>query len=78
MSRSRRTNPIRGITTSDSDKGDKQLAHREERRRVRVTAHIQPDSEVWPHTRELSNPWCMAKDGKRRFDSKIYPGLMRK
>jgi hypothetical protein len=31
-----------------------------------------------PHTRELSNPWAMDKDGKMRFDPAKHPHLMRK
>ncbi|MEA2338891.1 MAG: hypothetical protein QOE82_2898 [Thermoanaerobaculia bacterium] len=31
-----------------------------------------------PHTRELSDPWAMAKDGKMRFDPAEHPQLMRK
>jgi hypothetical protein len=78
MSHSRRNTPIRGITSSESERQDKQLAHRRERRRIRAVVQLKPDAEVLPHTRELSNPWAMAKDGKTRFDPAKYPKLMRK
>jgi hypothetical protein len=78
MSHSRRNTPIRGITSSESERQDKQLAHRRERRRIRAVVQSKPDAAVLPHTRELSNPWAMAKDGKMRFDPAKYPKLMRK
>jgi hypothetical protein len=78
MSRSRRRTPIRGITNSESEKTDKQLAHRRERRRVRTVVHAKPEIELLPDTRELSNPWAMAKDGKRYFDPRNNKPLMRK
>ena len=78
MSRSRRKTPVRGITTSESEKSDKQMAHRRERRLVRVVVHIEPEAELMPHERELSNPWAMAKDGKMRFDPTTHKALLRK
>ena len=78
MSHSRRKTPIRGITSSDSERDDKQLNHRRERRIVRTVVHTTPDIEVLPHTRELSNPWAMAKDGKKRFNPKTHKEMMRK
>ena len=78
MSRSRRKSPVCGITTAPSEKRDKQLAHRRERRRVHMVVQGNPDCEVMPHVRELSTPWTMAKDGKLRFDIAQYPALMRK
>ena len=78
MARSRRKSPVRGITTSESDKRDKQAAHRTERRRVRHVVKSEPETEVLPHTRELSDPWSMAKDGKLRFNAAKHARLMRK
>jgi hypothetical protein len=62
VARSRKKAPITGITSAKSEKTDKQLAHRKERRKVRQVVESEP--EVLPHTREVSNPWAMAKDGK--------------
>ena len=78
MSRSRRKHPICGITTAESEKDDKQSAHRRERRVIRTIVHVDPNVDLLPHTRELSNPWAMAKDGKMRFDQNRHKSLMRK
>jgi hypothetical protein len=78
MSRSRRKRPFRGFSSSDTEKDDKRMANRKFRRKVkqRLTPDVQP--ETLPHLREVSNPWCMDKDGKRRFDPAEEPGFMRK
>lgn len=68
MSRSRRKNPIRGMTSSDSEKKDKQFAHRRIRRTIRQCLVLNPHVDVLPDERGLSNPWLMDKDGKSRFD----------
>lgn len=64
MSRSRRKTPITGISTAESEKAEKAANHRRERRRVRQVLGADPAADVLPHTRELSNPWVMSKDGK--------------
>lgn len=64
MSRSRKSKPIAGITNAASEKAEKLANHRRERRRVRQVLTVEPEAEILPHTRELSNPWAMAKDGK--------------
>jgi hypothetical protein len=76
MSRSRRKSPVRGITSADSDKGDKLAAHRKSRRVVRIA--VRQQCEVLPHARELSDPWGFDKDGKARFDPNLEPASMRK
>jgi hypothetical protein len=78
MARSKRKTPIRGITTAESEKKDKQLAHRKYRRKMKTVFQQVPDAEILPHVRELSNPWSMSKDGKVRFDPKKYSKDMRK
>lgn len=78
MARSKRKTPIRGITTAESDKKDKQLAHRRYRRKMKAVLQQVPDAEIFPSLRELSNPWNMRKDGKIRFDPKQYPKDIRK
>ena len=65
MARSRKHTPISGITCAATEKWAKQKNHRRERRRVRSVLATQPERDVLPHTRELSDPWTMPKDGKR-------------
>ena len=64
MSRSRKQTPISGITSARSEKVEKQANHRRERRHVRQKLDVDPTADLIPHTKELSNPWSMAKDGK--------------
>lgn len=64
MTHSRKKTPVVGVTSAESEKTDKLLAHRRERRKVREVLHVESEPEVLPHTRELSDPWAMAKDGK--------------
>lgn len=64
MARSRKKTPKAGITTARSEKTEKQANHRRERRRVRQTLEADPGADVLPHTKEVSNPWTMAKVGK--------------
>jgi hypothetical protein len=80
MSRSRRHTPVCGITTARSEKADKRQAHRRLRARARsVAARAHPERDaVWPGLRDVSDPWSMAKDGKRAFDPARWPRLLRK
>lgn len=78
MSRSRRKTPIRGITTSESEKADKLRAHRAERRKVRAILGKDPDGDRLPHRREISNPWMMDKDGKHYLGRDADPRDLRK
>jgi hypothetical protein len=78
MSRSRRKSPVCGATVSPSDKLDKRLANRRVRRAVSSALQVDPERDVLPHHRELTDPWDMAKDGKTRFDPDSSPELMRK
>jgi hypothetical protein len=66
------------MSASASDKREKQDANRKERKRVHATLTQQPTTDVLPHKREVSDVWSMPKDGKRRFDAKKHPKLMRK
>jgi hypothetical protein len=69
MSRSCRKTPIIGFAHSDSEKADKERAHRRTRRSVKSAISItaRQDAEVVPtepdHPR--SGQWNFAKDGKR-------------
>ena len=64
MARSRKKTPKAGITSARSEKKEKSANHRRERRRIREVIAAQTDPEILPHSKELSNPWSMAKDGK--------------
>lgn len=76
MTRSKRKSPIRGVTSSDSEKADKLASHRKVRRAVRQA--VPTESEVMPLENELTNSFSMSKDGKIRFDPKASPKLLRK
>jgi len=76
MSRSRRKTPVMGITKAESDKRDKVLAHRRQRRQVR-TALASGVAEVITR-RKAGDVWSFAKDGKSRFDPTQFPKLMHK
>ena len=84
MSHSRRKTPIVGMTTSDSEKEDKQRAHRRARHTVkRVVRSAARSPELGDET-ALSEPehpksgrWTFAKDGKA-WIGKRHPELLRK
>ena len=78
MARSRRRSPFCGVTTALSEKDEKLVCHRRERRRAAVLLATRPDVDLWPVKRECGDPWCMAKDGKQRFDPLESPKLVRK
>lgn len=78
MSRSRRKTSISGNAKSNSEKQDKREYNRRYRRVFRQKLLINPFKDTFPHLREYSNLWSMSKDGKRWFDAKKYPKLMRK
>ncbi len=62
MSRSKRTKPIFGNTTSHSEKEDKKIWHRKLRH---ISKQKLKDLEPsFPDRKEVSDPWDMAKDGK--------------
>jgi Lhr-like helicase len=75
MSRSRRKTPVMGITKAESEKRDKVLAHRRQRRRVH-TALASGVAEVITR-RKAGEVWSVATDGQPRFDPRRWPQLMR-
>ena len=84
MSRSCRKTPIVGMTTSESEKEDKQRASRRARhainRAVSSSAHaIEPDEgAVWADAdHPKSRRWTFAKDGKQWIGNR-HPKFMRK
>jgi len=78
MSRSKKKTPIQGFSSAVSEKEDKRQYNRRYRRACRQVLHATKDGDRLPLLRELSNPWCMAKDGKHWFDPKVNPKEMRK
>lgn len=78
MARSRKKTPKRGVTMAESEKADKRDAHRKERRRVRVRLATDADPEVLPHSREVTDPWNRAKEGKIYLGRRPRPKDMRK
>jgi len=71
MSRSRRKNPIFGMTTCRSERADKVLWHQRWRTHERTAlASASPEalSDHLPlHENAVSNVWAMGKDGHRRW-----------
>lgn len=69
MSRSRRKTPIFGITTARSERDDKALWHGRWRAAERtLLATVLPgdaDAHMTTLARSVSDPWGMAKDGRR-------------
>lgn len=79
MSRSRRQTPIIGITTADSEKQDKRRANRSWRAAIRRA--LREGEHESAHSRHaFSDPWTMAKDGKKWVGRLVrrLPTLMRK
>ena len=66
MSRSRRKNPICGITTAESDHCWKKAAARILRHRVKQQLSATLDGDRFAGKRwEFVNPWSSEKDGKQ-------------
>jgi len=74
MSRSYRKTPIIAWCGCYSEKEDKKIWHRRFRRvnRVRVSCGLEPK-----HVRELSDPWCMHKDGSKNWFGHYKYGVHR-
>jgi hypothetical protein len=75
MSRSRRKNPIVGMTSAESEKIDKARAHRRTRRLA--AAVLSCGDEPSASIKLTENPWTYAKDGKQWL-SEVKPELLRK
>jgi len=78
MARSKRRTPVVGITTAVSEKEDKRIANRAERRINKALLSGDDDERTLKPKREVSNVWGFCKDGKQRIDPKKYPKAMRK
>jgi|GEM_PF-1726513 hypothetical protein len=68
MSRSRRKTMVRGLTTANTERGDKLYWHRSWRRRERLKLALLTPENADEHLTLLPNEvmdiWSMAKDGK--------------
>lgn len=73
MSRSWKKSPVHGITCAESEKSDKKRWHRAYRRAAKQAIESDPPL----HHREFSDPWSMAKDGKR-YDGELRREWLRK
>lgn len=75
MSRSRRKTPIFGITTAPSESEDKRLWHKRLRAKSRDQLKAGPDDPIPVDHREVSDPWGMAKDGRRYWKNATKKSL---
>jgi len=78
MARSRRGTPIAGNCCASSEKFDKRLANRRDRRINREIVGSTHDDSLQKHRKSIGDPWDMAKDGKHFFNPGDHPKLMRK
>jgi hypothetical protein len=82
MSRSKRSEPITGITTRGIREEMERDANRKLRRAVNQTLPqlpaADPDALILPVMDELANQYSAPKDGKRFFDARKHSQLMRK
>ena len=79
MSRSRRKNPITGITAARSEAWDKAGWHRAMRHAEKSRLLVAPESMPL-HRHQFGDPWTMSKDGKHywRDAGPLLHRLMRK
>lgn len=69
MSRSRKKAPFVGITTATSEKIDKQIANRCDRKTNAAILKIHRDDSLLRDRKETSNVWDFGKDSKIRINS---------
>lgn len=75
MSKSEKKTKIRGITTAQSEKVNKQDANRKFRRIIKQK--VKSNESELPDVREISNIWSFDKDGKI-YDSEMTEKDLRK
>lgn len=78
MSRSNKKSPVIGNTTTTSEKEDKRIANRSERRINKVLLFKTDDETALKDKREVSNVYGFGKDGKQRIDPNKYSKELRK
>lgn len=64
MSRSLKKHPFASWGATTSEKPDKILVHRRERRIVRQMLHIDPLRDILPHSKDFGDSREFEKDGK--------------
>jgi hypothetical protein len=74
MARSKRKNPFVPLNNATSEKKDKQVANRQQRR---VARHAIETGKEIPCVAKTGS-WVFSKDGKVRINPKEQPRLMRK
>lgn len=79
MSRSVKKTPVLPVTKAASEKQDKQVWHRRLRHKEKIGLATTQDMEAYMPSdqREVSDPWSMAKDGKRYLGSDEVVGLVK-
>jgi len=65
MSRSRQKHPVLASTTTRSEKKDKQLANRSERRINKILLRTTLDDTQLKNRQSISDVWNWGKDGKK-------------
>lgn len=78
MGKSRKKTPIEGHTTAVSEKQDKRLANRANRRINKIIASTATEETVFEDLRETSNVCCFDKDGKGYFGDIADQELLKK
>ncbi len=78
MSRSKKKSPYSPFTTANSEKEDKQLASRRDRRVNAALLKSDEDDEALVNRKSTSDVWAFDKDGKRRVDPNKEPKALRK
>lgn len=78
MSRSRRKTTIISFLVWRGESLAKRGYNRRYRQICKQRLKANLDFEFLPHFRELNKPWRMNKNGKKWFDAKGLPELMRK
>lgn len=82
MSRSRRSQPVTGVTLAVSEKEWKRQGNRRLRQAAaRILQQVpagDADAVVLPVLDEVANPYDSPKEGKSRFDPREWPKMMRK
>ena len=68
MSNSKKKSPYVSITTATSEKEDKALANRKERKVNKTILAKTGDDERMVDRKSVSDTWNFSKDGKRRID----------
>jgi len=78
MSRSQKKSPYAPMTTAATEKEDKQIANRLDRRKNTALLKLEEDDSVLLDRKETSDVWTFDKDGKRRVDPAEEPKELRK